>query len=54
MISLFIKDIFNEENSIEINLQNLNKDYEKILEIQEIIEFIKKSNKRGLATLVNE
>ncbi len=54
MMSLFLKDIFNQENSIEINLLNLNKDYEKIEEIQEIIEFIKKSNKRGIASLINE
>ena len=54
MISLFLKDIFDQKNSIEKNLQNLNKDYEKIEEIQEIIEFIKKSNKRGIATLINE
>ncbi len=54
MISLFLKDIFDQKNSIEKNLKNLNKDYEKIEEIQEIIEFIKKSNKRGIATLINE
>ena len=34
-----------KKNSIEINLQNLDKKYEKILEIDEIIQFIKKSNK---------
>ena len=54
MISLFLKDIFDQKNSIEINLQNLNKDYETIEEIQEIIKFIKKSNKRGIASLINE
>ena len=42
------------KNPIEINLQNLNKEYEKIEEIQEIIQFIKKSNKRGIASLINE
>ena len=54
MISFFLKDIFNKKNSIEINLQNLNKEYEKIKEIQEIVQFIKKSNKRGIASLINE
>ena len=54
MISLFLKDIFDQKNSIEINLQNLNKDYEIIEEIKEIIKFIKKSNKRGIASLINE
>ncbi len=50
MISSFLIDIFDKKNSIEINLQNLDKKYEKILEIEEIIEFINKSNKRGIAT----
>jgi UDP-N-acetylglucosamine acyltransferase len=54
MISSFLNDIFDKKNSIEINLQNLDKKYEKILEIQEMIEFIKKSNKRGIATFINE
>ena len=42
------------KNSIEINLINLDKKYEKILEIQEILKFLNKSNKRGIATLINE
>ncbi len=54
MISSFLKDIFDKTNSIEINLKNLDKKYEKILEIEEMIQFIKKSNKRGIATLINE
>ena len=54
MISLFLKHIFDQKKSIETNLQNLNKEYEKIAEVQEIIEFIKKSNKRGIASLINE
>ena len=54
IISSFLKDIFDQKNSIEINLKNLNKDYEKIKEVQEIIEFIKKSNKRGIASFTNE
>ena len=54
MISFFLKDIFDQKNSIEINLQSLNKEYKKIEEIQEIIQFIKRSNKRGIASLINE
>ena len=50
LISSFLNDIFNKKNSIEINLINLDKKYEKILEIKEIIQFLKKSNKRGIAT----
>ena len=53
-ISSFLNDIFDEMNSIEINLQKLDKKYENILEIEEIIEFIKKSNKRGIAKFINE
>ena len=54
LITLFLKDIFDTKNSIEINLQNLDKKYEKILEIQEMLKFLNKSNKRGIATLINE
>ena len=54
LISLFLHDIFDKKNSIEINLQNLDKKYEKILEIEEMIQFIKQSNKRGIATFINE
>jgi UDP-N-acetylglucosamine acyltransferase len=54
MISSFLHDIFDKKNSIEINLLNLDKKYEKILEIEEMILFIKKSNKRGIATFINE
>jgi UDP-N-acetylglucosamine acyltransferase len=54
LINFFLHDIFDKRNSIEINLQNLDKKYEKILEIEEMIQFIKKSNKRGIATLINE
>ncbi|MDC1060407.1 acyl-ACP--UDP-N-acetylglucosamine O-acyltransferase [Alphaproteobacteria bacterium] len=54
MISSFLHDIFDKKNSIEINLINLDKRYEKILEIQEMIQFLKKSNKRGIATFINE
>jgi UDP-N-acetylglucosamine acyltransferase len=54
LISSFLHDIFNKKNSIEINLLNLDKKYEKILEIEEIIKFIKESSKRGIAKLINE
>jgi UDP-N-acetylglucosamine acyltransferase len=54
LISSFLHDIFDKKNSIEINLQNLNKKYLKIVEIEEIIAFIKKSNKRGIATITYE
>ena len=50
LISSFLHDIFDKKNSIEINLLNLDKKYEKILEIKEIIKFINQSNKRGIAT----
>ena len=54
IISSFLHDIFDKKNSIEINLLNLDKKYEKILEIQEMIQFLKKSNKRGIATFIND
>tara|TARA_B100001059_G_scaffold86313_1_gene84501 strand:+ start:7878 stop:8663 length:786 start_codon:yes stop_codon:yes gene_type:complete len=54
LISSFLNDIFDKKNSININLKNLDKKYEKLLEIKEIIEFISKSNKRGIATFNNE
>ena len=54
LISSFIHDIFDKKNSIQINMQNLNKKYENIIEIEEMMQFIKKSNKRGIATFINE
>ncbi len=54
LISSFLNDIFDKKNSIEINLQNLDRKYEKVLEIEEMIQFIKKSNKRGIAKYINE
>jgi UDP-N-acetylglucosamine acyltransferase len=54
LISLFLHDIFNKKNSIEINLLNLDKKYDNILEIEDMIQFIKKSNKRGITTFINE
>ena len=54
IISSFLYDIFDKKNSIEINLLNLDKKYKKIIEIKEMIQFLKKSNQRGIATLINE
>ena len=53
-ISSFLYDIFDKKNSIETNLINLDKKYENIIEIEEIIHFLKKSNKRGIATFLDE
>jgi len=54
LISSFLNDIFDKKNSIEINLINLDKKYDKILEIEEMIKFLKQSNKRGIATFLND
>ena len=53
LISSFLYDIFDKKNSIDVNLQNLDKKYENIIEIEDMIKFIKKSNKRGIASFVN-
>ena len=54
LISSFLSDIFNKKNSIDINLKNLNNKYQNIEEIKEMVNFIRKSNKRGISTLINE
>ena len=54
IISNFLHEIFNKKNSIEINIKNLDKKYDKSLEIQEIIHFINNSNKRGIAKFIDE
>ncbi len=54
LIYSFLHDIFDKKNSIEINLLNLDKKYENILEIEEMIQFLKKSNKRGIAKFLDE
>jgi UDP-N-acetylglucosamine acyltransferase len=54
VISSFLYDLFDKKNSIENNLINLDKKYDKVLEIEEMIQFLKKSNKRGIATLIND
>lgn len=54
LISSFLSDIFNKKNSIDINLKNLDNKYQNIEEIKEMVNFIRKSNKRGISTLINE
>lgn len=54
LISSFLTEIFSKENPIDIVLKNLDKKYLNIAEIQEMITFLRKSNKRGIASLVNE
>jgi UDP-N-acetylglucosamine acyltransferase len=54
MISSFLNDVFNKKNSIDSNLLNLDKKYDNILEIQEMIHFLKHSNKRGITSFTNE
>ena len=49
-----VNDVFNKSSSIENNLNSLDEKYYKIKETQEMIEFIKRSNKRGIATFSNE
>ena len=47
----FIVNVFNKNDSVENNLNKINNDVKSILEVKEIIDFIEKSNKRGLVTL---
>tara|TARA_B100000579_G_scaffold173334_1_gene141314 strand:+ start:996 stop:1784 length:789 start_codon:yes stop_codon:yes gene_type:complete len=54
LISSFLNDIFNKKNSIDKNIKKLDKKYKNIKEIQEIISFINKSKKRGIAALIND
>lgn len=54
LISSFLSDIFNKKNSIDINLKNLDNKYQNVEEIKEMVNFIRKSNKRGISTLINE
>ena len=51
IISSFIKDLFNNDTSIYNKINNLEDKYLNIKEIEEIIEFINHSNKRGITTL---
>ena len=50
----FLKEIFKKDSSISIKLKNLDLNYTNIIEIKEIVEFLKNSNKRGIASLNNE
>lgn len=52
-ISFFIKYLFDKETSIEFKLKNLDNNYINIPEIEDMIDFIKKSNKRGLAIFLD-
>jgi UDP-N-acetylglucosamine acyltransferase len=53
-ISIFLKYIFNKNAAMDDNLKNLDKDLLDVIEINEIIEFINNSNKRGIASLNND
>ena len=50
----FIKDLFNKESPINVKLNTIDKKYLGIIEIDEIIEFIKKSNKRVITIWAND
>ena len=54
ILSSFIKDLFNKKSSIDKKINNLDDIYLNIKEVEEIIDFIKLSNKRGLTSLYNE
>ena len=51
IINQFIENIFDKNDSIENNLNKVDKEVKSIEEVKEIIDFIEKSNKRGLVTL---
>ena len=50
-LNQFIENVFNKNESIENNLNKVSNEFKSIEEVKEIIEFIEKSNKRGLVTL---
>ena len=50
-LNQFIEKVFNKNDSIEDNLNKVNNEVKSIEEAKEIIDFIEKSNKRGLVTL---
>ena len=54
IMNSFLVEIFNKDFSINSKLENLDKKYKNIQEISEMVEFIKSSNKRGIASLNNE
>ena len=51
ILNTFIENVFNKNNSIENNLNKIKNEIKSLKEVNEIIEFIDKSNKRGLVTL---
>jgi len=51
ILNQFIEKVFNKNDSIENNLNKVNNEAKSIEEAKEIIDFIEKSNKRGLVTL---
>ena len=52
-INKIVKLIFDKNNSIDKNIMKLTNDFIKITEIDEIINFIKASQKRGLCRYIN-
>ena len=53
-INIIFKKIFNSEESIEHNIKKLSLSEKKIIEIKEIINFIKSNLKRGICRYYNE
>ena len=47
----FIEKIFDKKDSIDNNLNKIDDEIKAIEEVSDIINFIKKSNQRGLVTL---
>jgi UDP-N-acetylglucosamine acyltransferase len=53
-INLIFKKIFNNNFSIDKNIDNLSINEKKIMEIEEIIKFIRSNLKRGISKYINE
>ena len=53
-INKIFKNIFNDNSNIENNIKNLTKEEKKILEINEIVKFIKLNLKRGISRYSDE
>ena len=53
-IKNFINIIFDKNDTIENNIKNNFVESSEILEIKELIEFLKINSKRGIATFENE
>ena len=51
ILNHFVENIFDKNDSIENNINKLDDEIKSINEVSEIINFIKKSNQRGLVTL---